>query len=264
VKAIFAIGLLLGAAAVFARPASAADEVSWTDTLIVSGEHSDLSAGDDGQSGAVGWLRSSAAGSTVIIGAAAHSLADSRWRLLQAGGSHPVARGITLYGEVNVGDGREAGVRFKYFVADLGASRALTERLRLRFEHRSIDIGGTRGHLPKLGFSVALRPELVADVAIAESYSGNLDTRVFSGRLDYRVRRTGFFAGIARGRSKSAVFDFPEGDPTVERELEQVFVGLAVPLPSAELQLVFDRLRLEDVDRRTWTLSVKLPLRRTR
>ena len=236
-----------------------------TGRVTLSANGSTLSSADSGRGASIGWLRF--LGSDALIGLSVEhqSIADARWTFGSLSGavSRTNARGrkINFHGEVQRGSGDEAGRSFTYSTTLAGITRAISDRLSLRFESRQIDIDRTHGNLPQLGLSISWNTHFLTDVAYARSISGNLGTELVSTRTDYYGTHFKLLFGAASGQAAPSVVNLQPGLTLPDNShLRQVFFGVSKPLARSELLAVVDHLELGGSKRDTLTLSYAIPL----
>ncbi|MEO8467017.1 MAG: hypothetical protein ABI640_16915 [Gammaproteobacteria bacterium] len=249
-----------------ASPAVQQPAVPPTGRLTLSANGSTLSSADSGRGASIGWLRF--LGSDALIGLSVEhqSIADAQWTFASVTGavSHTSAGGrkLTFQGEVQRGSGDEGGRSFSYRSTSAGITRAVTDRVSLRFESREIDIDRTHGNLPRLGLSVVWNAHFLTDVAYARSVSGNLGTELVSTRTDYYGARFKLLFGAAFGEAAPSVVNLQPGLALPDNSnLREAFFGVSKPLAHGEFLAVVDHLALGGNERSTLTISYAIPLR---
>lgn len=96
---------------------SASAQSDRADALFITGRMDHLSAHDsdirgNGGGGGLEWLHAMSERSSLNLGIASNSMADSRWTFGKAGSSLNLNRDTVVYGELNLGPGRESAHRF--------------------------------------------------------------------------------------------------------------------------------------------------------
>jgi len=158
------------------------------DKLVFSGNGMTLTGDHGGGGGAATWLRQFDTGNLLGLGAEYQQIYNSHWTLGTFNGALKFGQGsikTSLYTEAHVGSGSSAGEPFDYTNIAGGFISALTPWLSVQLEERYIDIQPSHGHLPKLGLSFLLAPKVLASVSYAQSFGGNLGTKLGTARLDY-------------------------------------------------------------------------------
>jgi len=97
-------------------------------------------------------------------------------------------------------------------------------------------------------------------LAYAHSAGGNFRTEFVSGRLDVATRPVGFLGGFAAGHTIPEAVNVIAGKPPKAESFREGFFGFHFPLFQAELTVVSDFLNLASAQRRSFTLSLKVPL----
>ena len=246
---------LCGAQAAAADPPAA----SHADTLTSSGQVDQLSGGGSGRGGAIDWIRSYADGDLLSLGAASFSLAGTRWSFARASAASRPSERLTLLAQASLGSGRDGGGHFEYRIAGVGVGFRAAPSVHLKFDDQYFDVATTQGHLLRSGVVLLPAAGWSIDGAYARSAGGNLDTAFWTARVERAVASMRLFGGMARGRSRTEVFNTGFGSRS-ETDLHEVFLGFAIPVGSAELTLVADALNLDTVRRRTLTMAVKFAL----
>lgn len=228
------------------------------DRLGFSLNGSTLTDTDGGGGGSINWLHYFTPNAMLGVGAEHQFIADSQWTFGSLRGSwahgQPASR-FTLYGEVHQGSGDDDGRDFDYAIQVLGLSKGFTREFSVQFEGRHIDIDQSYGNLPKLGVSYLFTPRLLATVAYANSYGGNLGTELGTGRIDYYGTHVNLILGGAWGQADPAVLNLEPGLSLPAQDLKEGFVGIGKTFTHGELLLMGDYLKLEDSDKVTVTLS---------
>ena len=261
-----ALGMLLALGPALAAAddvAPAAPPSSADPRLVSSGEGGRITGGRGAGGGAVTFLAN--VGSGVIgFGPEYQDVANAHWTLGNLNLSDTLGQGnwkTSLYADAHVGAGDIGPHAFHYTIVDGGILASLGPVLGLQLEERRIDVDTSHGHLPKVGLSLRLTPQLTGSVSYARSYGGNLDTRLKTVRLDYASRAVTWLAGYAWGPAAPAAINFisPVIGP-VGRPLKEGFAGLGKSFGRTEWQLVGDYQDLEGTKRYTLTLTCTVHL----
>ena len=241
--------------------AAAADPpaASHADTLTSSGQVDQLSGGGSGRGGAIDWTRSYADGDLLSLGAASFSIAGSRWSFARASVASRPSERLTLLAQTSLGSGRDDRGRFRYRIVGAGVDFRATPSVHLKFDDQYFDVATTQGHLLRVGAVLLPAAGWSIEGAHARSAGGNLDTAFWTARVERTVASMRLFGGMARGRSRTEVFNTGFSSRS-ETDLHQVFLGFAMPVGSAELTIVADALDLDTVRRRTLGVALKFAL----
>jgi hypothetical protein len=238
---------------------SAANAASTADPrLVFSGQGSWLSEDHGGGGGSVTWLRNFGAGDVLGLGAEYQTIANSHWTLGNFNGSLAAGQGALksiLYAEAHEGSGDTAGSPFHYNVVAGGLINSPSSWFTWQLEYRYIDIQPSHGNLPKLALSFRLGTPLLASVAYAQSFGGNLGTKLGTARLDYVGKRFNWLIGAAYGPVSPAVLNIIGQQVAAARTLKEGFIGAGKTLGRADWQLVADYQDLEGFKRTTLTLN---------
>lgn len=234
--------------------------VSTADTMFLNLEFSSLSSASGGGRVAVDWLRAAEGGLDYLAGISYARLADNDWAVGHFGAFSRIGDHLSWRGDLHLGTGNRADRSFDYQMVEAGLTwEIVDQRLYLDIEDRYLDIDTTHGNLLELGVTFLPRPRYASKLAYIRSTGGNTESDFVSGRLDIFAGRHRFLGGFAVGRTRPEAVATFGGDAA---ELEQVFVGMAVPISGPELTVVLDLLRLDEVERATLTLSLRLPRKR--
>jgi hypothetical protein len=227
------------------------------DRLTLSAQGSTLTDTDGGYGGSLNWTHYFTPNAIFGIGGEHQEIAESQFSFgsLRASWGHgqPSSR-FTIYGEGQYGNGDDDGRDFDYEVGALGISQSFTSKFSVQLESRYIDIDTTRGNLPKIGFTYLWTPRLVTTLAYANSVSGNVNTELFTGRLDHYGQHVNFIIGGASGQADPAVINQPGLDLPAQT-LKQGFIGIGKTFTRGEIQLIGDYLQLAEIEKVTVSLT---------
>jgi hypothetical protein len=246
--------LLLGCA----LSASAAE-----DKLVFSANGMTLTGDHGGAGGAATWLRQFDTGSLVGLGAEYQQIYNSHWTLGTFNGALKLGQGsikTSLYAEAHVGSGATAGEPFDYRNIAGGFISALTPWLSVQLEERYIDIQPSHGNLPKLGLSFRLATKVLASVSYAQSFGGNLGTKLGTARLDYVGTPLSWLIGGAYGPVAPRVLNLIGQTVGPPKTLKEGFVGAGKSFGRTDWQLIGDYQDLEGFKRTTITLNCTVHL----
>jgi len=257
VGAATALGAALFAAC---APEAAADPA---DRLLLSGNGSWLSDDHGGGGASATWIRQFDSGSLFGLGPEYETIYNSHWTLGNLNGALTVTPWnlkTSLYAEAHLGSGYTAQEFFRYTNVAGGFISALTPWLSLQLEERYIDIQPSYGNLPKVALSFRVAPKFLASVSYAQSFGGNLDTKLGTARLDYSGTHFSWLIGAAYGPVAPRVLNFIGAFPGGVKTLREGFVGLGRSFGRTELQLIGDYQDLEGFKRTTLTLNCTVHL----
>lgn len=242
-----------------AAPATAPDA---DQRLLFSGEGSWLTGDHGGAGGSITWLRNFGTGNVLGLGAEYQTVANSHWSLGNFNGSLSFGQGVktTLYAEAHLGGGATGGESFRY--TDLAGGFYLTPTpwLSVQLEERYLDIDKSYGNLPKLAVASRIVTGLVGTVSYAQSFGGNLGTKLGTVRLDYFGKRLNWLAGAAYGPVAPALVNLIGQQLVPAQILREGFVGVGKTFGRADWQLIGDYQDLEGFRRTTITLNCTLHL----
>ena len=233
------------------------------DRLVFSGNGSWLTGDHGGAGGAATWLRKFDSGSLFGLGAEYETIYNSHWTLGNLNGALTVTPwGVktSLYAEAHLGAGYTAQEYFRYTNVAGGFISQLTRWLSVQLEERYIDIQPNYGNLPKLALSFRLAPKVLATVSYAQSFGGNLDTKLGTARLDYSGAHFNWLIGGAYGPVAPRVLNFIGAFPGGVKTLREGFIGLGKTVGRTDLQLIGDYQDLEGFKRTTVTLNCTVHL----
>ena len=226
-------------------------------TLIVSLEHSESSAGGEGSRLAVEWLRPLTSEAHLVAGFSTSTFAGSDWQVGRLGAFQQGDR-TTLWADLYAGAGQRDGRAFDYGLVLAGLSwQLIPRRLYLDFEDRYLDIDTVRGNLAQTALTYVSGSRFSSRLAYLRSTSGNVDSEFLSARADiFASRRIHWLVGVAHGRTQPEVLERLGGAAS---DLRQAFAGIGFPLQGIEPTLILDYLHLDDSDRWTLSLTVRVP-----
>jgi hypothetical protein len=256
-SAAVALGTLWTASAVAAEAAP-------DDLLVLSGNGSTLTGDHGGGGGSLTWLRKFTSGSLFGLGAEYQTIYNSHWTLGTFNGALALNSRVktSLYTEAHVGSGETGGEAFDYTNVAGGFFSTLTPWLTVQLEERYIDIQPSHGHLPKIGLSFRLASPLLASLSYAQSFGGNLDTKLGTARLDYTGTRLTWLAGAAYGPVAPRVLNLIGQTVGPARTLKEGFLGAGHSFGRTDWQLLGDYQDLEGFKRTTITLNCTVHLGR--
>ncbi|HYX74374.1 MAG TPA: hypothetical protein VE819_06800 [Steroidobacteraceae bacterium] len=239
--------------------ASAAPE----DKLVFSANGMSLTGDHGGGGGAATWLRLFDTGSLIGLGAEYQQIYNSHWTNGTFNGALKLGQGTiktSLYAEAHVGSGATGGEPFDYRNLAGGFISALTPWLSVQLEERYIDIQPSHGNLPKLGLSFLLARKVLASVSYAQSFGGNLGTKLGTARLDYAGTAITWLIGGAYGPVAPRVLNLIGQTVGPPKTLKEGFVGAGKSFGRADWQLIGDYQDLEGFKRTTITLNCTVHL----
>ena len=252
------VAALAGAALSLGVAAAATD-----DRLVFSANGSTLTYDHGGAGAAATWLRQFDSGSLIGLGAEYETIYNSHWTLGNFNGALALATGgvkTSLYVEAHLGSGYSGQEPFDYRNVAGGFISALTPWLSLQLEERYIDIQPSHGNLPKLALSFHFAPTLLATVSYAQSFGGNLDTKLGTARLDYSGPHFSWLVGGAYGPVAPRVLNFIGVNVGPAKTVKEGFLGAGRTFGRTDWQLIGDYQDLEGFKRTTITLNCTLHL----
>ena len=254
-RALFA----LAAATLLAHASTAAAE---EDKLVLSGNGMTLTGGHGGGGGAATFLTQFDNGNLLGLGLEYQQIYNSHWSNGVINGALKLGSSITttLYTEGHLGGGDTAGESFGYTNVAAGFFSALTPWLSVQLEERYIDIEPSHGHLPKVGLSFHIAQALLASLSYAQSFGGNLDTKLGTARVDYAGARFSWLIGGAYGPVAPRVLNLIGQTVGPSKTLKEGFIGAGKTFGRADWQLIGDYQDLEGFKRTTITLNCTLHL----
>lgn len=232
------------------------------DSLIINGGFDHFTSANDGGSGSIDWVHTNELSGTYTAGFAAFSTAGSRWAFGKGGIAFRTQERVTIQGQASIGGGHTSGTNFTYQIYDGGLIYKTSSRLYLKFNDEYLQIGATRENLLKPGVMLIPTKRFAADLTYAHSATGNLNTRFFLGRFDFKTRPINFLGGFGIGHTTPEILNVSVGSLSVNQHFSEGFFGFGVPLSGAELTVVADFPNLQAIHKQTLTLSLKVPLRR--
>jgi hypothetical protein len=226
--------------------------------LVFSGQGSWLSQDHGGGGGSVTWLGNYGAGDVIGLGAEYQTIADSHWTLGNFNLSYSAGSGAAktvLYAEAHEGAGDASGSPFHYNVVAGGLINSPASWFTWQAEYRYIDIQPSHGNLPKLALSFRLGAPLLATFAYAQSFGGNLGTKLGTARLDYVGKHFTWLIGGAYGPVAPAVLNIIGEQLVPAQTLKEGFIGAGKSFGATDWQLIADYQDLEGFKRATVTLN---------
>lgn len=257
VGAATALGALAFASCALAAAAAPDDQ------LLFSGDGSTLTGDHGGGGASAAWLRKFDTGSLIGLGAEYQTVFNSHWTLANINLALGLQQGTvksSLYAEAHVGAGDTAGEAFHYTNVAGGLLSALTPWLTVQLEERYIDIEPSRGNLPKLGLSLRLAQRLIASVSYAQSFGGNLGTKLGTARLDYAGTRFSWLVGGAYGPVAPSLLNLIGQVLVPAPRLKEGFLGVGKSFGRTDWKLIGDYQDLQGFKRTTITLNCTVHL----
>jgi hypothetical protein len=233
---------------------------STDDRLLFSYDHMSLTDTNGGYGGSLNWLRNVGPSSVVGIGGEYQTIAGSHWAFGNLTGSWGIpSEHLNIYGEAHLGGGNN-GHNFDYAIAAVGLVRTFASKYSLQLEDRQLHVDTTHGNLPKLGLTVLMSPQWIANLTWQHSVSGNLGTDLGAVRIDHYANVVNVLFGGAGGRASPAVVELNTGLVLPGQTLHEGFVGVSKRFSRTELQLLGDYLDLSGSIRITVTLTCTVHL----
>jgi hypothetical protein len=240
-------------------PVPVAGAVSTADDRIALSVNGSTLPGTNGGGGAsVGWLHNF--DSDTLVGAAVeHQVVSvARWTFGSVNGA--ITRGTgdarySFYAEAHEGAGDDGPNPFKYAVESIGVIGTYFHRISAQFEDKQIEVEKTHGNLPKIGVSYLWNPHLLTSVSYSYSVSGDLGTRLTSGRVDVYGSRLNFLGGVSFGQISPSILGLGFNLPG--QHIKEIYAGATKPFPSwrGDLSLVGDYQDLSGSPRFMLTLN---------
>jgi hypothetical protein len=244
--------------------AASAPATDYDPRLVLSGNGEWFSNNHGGGGGSANFLTNLGTGNYLGLGGEYQNVAGSHWTLGDFSGGYTFGQDLpktTLYGEAHLGAGNISEEAFHYRVLAGGLLTTLNSWLSMQLEERYIDIDKSHGNLPKIGFSVRPTLQLMATLSYAQSFGGNLGTRLGTLRLDYVGTHFSLLAGGAYGPVAPFVINIDTGQILVPAAiLREGFVGVGKTLGRTDWQLLGDYQSIEGLRRTTITLNCTLHL----
>jgi len=243
-----------------AAPATASDA---DERLLFSGEGSWLTGDHGGAGGSITWLRNFGTGNVLGLGAEYQTVANSHWTTGNFNGSLSFPQATvktTLYADAHLGGGATGGESFRYTDIAGGIYITPTAWSSVQLEERYLDIDKSYGNLPKLAVAFRIVTGLVGTVSYAQSFGGNLGTKLGTVRLDYFGKRLNWLAGAAYGPVAPALVNLIGEVLVPAQTLREGFVGAGKTFGRTDWELVADYQDLEGFKRITITLNCTLHL----
>ncbi|HEY6823667.1 MAG TPA: hypothetical protein VI195_04465 [Steroidobacteraceae bacterium] len=251
--------LALGVTLLLARPliATAAE-----DKLVFSGNGMTLTGDHGGGGAAATWIRQFDSGSLFGLGLEYQQIYNSHWTNNTFNGALKLGTDIktSLYAEAHLGSGATAGEPFDYRNIAGGFISAVTPWLSVQLEERYIDIEPSHGNLPKIGLSFQLDPKVLGSVSYAQSFGGNLGTKLGTARLDYASTEFSWLLGAAYGPVSPRVLNLIGQEVGPPKTLKEGFVGAGKSFGRTDWLLIGDYQDLEGFKRTTVTLNCTVHL----
>ena len=224
------------------------------DRITFSANGSSLTGTSGGGGAAGGWLHNF--NPDTLLGAAVEyeALSVAHWTFGSLNGAltrGPSNQRYTLAAEVHEGAGDDGPKAFKYRVEALSLSGTYFHRFTATVEDRQLDVETTHGNLPKVALSYLWSPHVQTALAYQYSISGNLDTRLTSGRIDIYEPLVNFFGGFGIGRTSPTVIGQVGGGTVLQsRQFREGYLGLSRPLPRlhSDITLIADYQRLQGTE----------------
>jgi hypothetical protein len=245
------------------QPAAPSPTSNPDDRLLFSGEGSWLTGDHGGAGGSITWLRNFGTGNVLGLGGEYQTVANSHWSLGNFNGSLSFTQGTlktTVYAEAHLGGGATGGESFRYTDIAGGFYLIPTSWFSVQLEERYLDIDKSYGNLPKLGLQFRVAPGLLASMSYAQSFGGNLGTKLGTVRLDYVGKQFSWLAGAAYGPVAPALVNLIGQQLLPAQILREGFIGVGKTFGRTDWQLVGDYQDLEGFRRTTITLNCTLHL----
>lgn len=233
------------------------------DLVVLSGNASTLTGDHGGGGGSATWLRKFDTGSLFGLGAEYQTVFNSHWTLGILNGALALGQGsvkTSLYAEARLGAGDTAGEPFHYTNVAGGLLSTLTPWLTIQLEERYIDIEPSHGNLPKLGLSFHLASKVLASVSYAQSFGGNLGTKLGTARLDYAGSHVTWLIGGAYGPVAPSLLNLIGQVLVPAQTLKEGYLGVGKSFGRTDWQLIGDYQDLEGFKRTTVTLNCTVHL----
>ena len=230
------------------------------DRIVVSANGTTLTDTNGGGGASLGWLHNFDASNLAGIAVEHQGLSDAQWTFASLNGSTAVGPADQRYnfsGEAHEGDGHDGVRAFHYRIEAVDVAGTFDSRLTALIEDRRIDVETTHGNLPKVGLTYLWSPHVQTSVAYQYSVSGNLGTRLPSGRIDTYWATVNLFGGGAWGPTSPVLFDLPTGLVPIARQFREGYVGASKPFPKlrSTLTIVADYEDLSGSKKTSLTLS---------
>ncbi|MBV9725697.1 MAG: hypothetical protein JO299_11040 [Gammaproteobacteria bacterium] len=233
------------------------------DRLVFSANGATLTGDHGGGGAAATWLRQFDSGSLIGLGAEYQTIYNSHWTLGNFNGALALGQSAlktSLYAEAHVGSGATGGEAFNYTNIAAGVITLPASWLGVQLEERYIDIQPSRGHLPKLGLTFHLSKALLTSVSYAQSFGGNLGTKLGTARVDYAGQHFSWLLGAAYGPVAPRVLNLIGQTVGPVKTLKEGFIGAGKTFGHTDWQLIGDYQDLEGFKRTTITLNCTLHL----
>lgn len=246
------IVLLLASSAALAAVSTADDRIA------ASANGSTLTGTNGGAGASLAWLHNFDA-ATLLSGAVEYqALSVAHWTFGSVTGAAtrgPDNQRYTFSGEAHEGAGDDGPKSFDYHIEAVGVTGTYFHKLSAQLEDKRIDVETSHGNLPKFGLSYLWSRHFQTAVAYQHSVSGNLGTRLWTGRVDEYGPTVNFLVGAAVGKVSANVLNL--GIEIPGTQLHEGYVGVVKPFPSARSELTFiaDYQNLSGTKRATLTLN---------
>ncbi|HEY3850514.1 MAG TPA: hypothetical protein VGL87_06075 [Steroidobacteraceae bacterium] len=230
------------------------------DRIVVSADGTTLTGTNGGAGASLGWLHNFDASNLAGIAVEHQGLSDAQWTFASLNGSTavgPADQRYTFSAEAHEGAGRDGLRAFHYRIEAVDVAGTYDSKLTALIEDRRIDVETTHGNLPKAGLTYLWSPHVSTSVAYQYSVSGNLGTRLPSGRIDTYWATINLFGGGAWGPTSPVLFDVPTGFISKARQFREGYVGASKPFPKlrSTLTIVADYEDLSGSKKTSLTLS---------
>lgn len=245
------------------QPAATASASGPSQRLLFSADGASLDDGHGGAGGSGTWLANFSGGEVLGLGVEYQTIANAHWTFGNFNGSVGVGPGAsptTLYAVVHEGAGQSAGEPFTYTDLAGGFITKPTAWMAVQVEERYLDIDKDHGHLPKLALTLHLSKPLLLSLSYAQSFGGNLGTKLGTARLDYYGSRLNWLVGGAYGPVAPGVVNLIGQVLAPAEIMREGFIGVGKTVGRIDWQLIGDYQDLQTVRRTTVTLNCTLHL----
>ncbi len=232
---------------------------SAVNSFYVAGQFDGLSAAKNGGGAGVEWVHRLSGRSGMDLGFYSFSLAESRWSYAKMAGYSRLGENTTLYGEADLGPGRQGTEDFVYQIYRAGITRTLVAgRFYAEVENQYNHIANVTDDLLKAGVILIPWPSLACRLNYHFSVAGNTDSSLVSGQFNLS-RKLQYMVGFAVGRATPVLFDLlPRNDSAfASRELQG---GVMIPVGKYQLGGGLDAVVLPDIRRFRVFFMWKIPL----
>jgi hypothetical protein len=244
-------------------PSAVSTAAYYDPRLVFSGNGETFSNDHGGGGGSLNLLSNFGTGNYLGLGAEYQNIAGSHWTLGDFSGGYTFGQGtprFTLYAESHDGAGDLGTQAFHYTSLAAGVIGTLNSFVSAQLEERYLDIDKSHGNLPKV--AILLRPtlQLLATLSYAQSFGGNLGTKLGTVRLDYVGTHFSVLAGGAYGPTAPVVFGILGQVLVPAAILREGFFGVGKTFGRTDWQLIGDYQSIEGLRRTTITLNCTLHL----